>query len=212
MMKSILTAVWAFIVLSIAGCASDSGSYQYQVSAYQLGNKPVPVWYRPNINDYYTQYSKGYAESGIVELALGINQDGAVKKVEVITSSGYERLDSSATALAYGMVFNPYAEDGKTQEGLKLFVNFHKESNKPPVKVTNVTYRVELLTGFQFKASVGAVANPAGFMESVFPLEPSGQALIDSEALGYGSRYMLEPFPVNQSSEKQDIKLQITFN
>lgn len=211
-MKSILTVIWVFIAVSIAGCASDSGSYQYHISAYQLGNKPLHVWYRPNINNYYTQYSKGYAESGIVELALGINQDGAVKKVDIITSSGHPRLDTSAIALAYATVFNPYTDDGKTQESLKLFVNFYKESITPPVKVTNVTYRVELLTGFQFKVIVGAVANPDGFMESVFPLESSGQALIDAEALGYGSRYMLESFLANQSSEKQDIKLQITFN
>lgn len=211
-MKSILTVIWAFVALSIAGCASNSGSYQFLISAYQLGNKPLHVSYRPNLNNYYTQFSKGYAESGIVELALDINQNGVVKKVAIISSSGHARLDTSAIALAYAMIFNPYTDDGKTQESLKLFVNFHKESMTPPVKVTNVASGVELLTGFQFQATVGAVANPDGFMESVFPIESSGQALIDYEALGYGSRHMLESFPINQSSEKQDIKLLITFN
>lgn len=211
-MKFIFIAISSLVVLILSGCASDSNLFQYQISAYQMGNKPVHVWYRPNINDYYTRFSKGFAESGTAELSLNIDQKGIVKKVEVITSSGYSRLDSSATDLAYRMIFNPIMDDGKTQDTLKLFVNFHKESITPPVKVTNVTYRVELLTGFQFKAIVGAVANPDGFMESVFPLESSGQASIDLDALGYGSRYMLEAFPANQASEKQDIKLQITFN
>lgn len=211
-MKFIFIAISSLVVLILSGCASDSNLFQYQISAYQMGNKPVHVWYRPNINDYYTRFSKGFAESGTAELSLNLDQKGIVKKVEVITSSGYSRLDSSATDLAYRMIFNPIMDDGKTQDTLKLFVNFHKESITPPVKVTNVTYRVELLTGFQFKAIVGAVANPDGFMESVFPLESSGQASIDLDALGYGSRYMLEAFPVNQASEKQDIKLQITFN
>jgi TonB family protein len=211
-MKFILIAISSLAFLILSGCASDSNSYQYQITAYQLGNKPIHVWYRPNLNDYYSQISKGYAESGIAELSLNIDQKGIVKKVEVITSSGYSRLDSSATALAYRMIFNPMTDDGKTQDTLKLFVNFHKESVTPPVKVTNVTYRVELLTGFQFKVIVGAVANPDGFMESVFPLESSGKASNDLDALGYGSRYTLEAFPVNQASEKQDIKLQITFN
>lgn len=211
-MKFIFIAISSLVVLILSGCASDSNLFQYQISAYQMGNKPVHVWYRPNINDYYTRFSKGFAESGTAELSLNLDQKGIVKKVEVITSSGYSRLDSSATDLAYRMIFNPIMDDGKTQDTLKLFVNFHKESITPPVKVTNVTYRVELLTGFQFKAIVGAVANPDGFMESVFPLESSGQASIDLDALGYGSRYMLEAFPANQASEKQDIKLQITFN
>jgi len=211
-MKFIHIAISSLAALILSGCVSNSNSFQYQISAYQLGNKPLHVWYKPNINDYYTQISKGFAESGTTELSLNLDLKGVVQKVEVIASSGYSRLDSSATALAYRMIFIPMTDDGKTQDTLKLFVNFHKESITPPVKVTNVTYRVELLTGFQFKAIVGAVANPDGFMESVFPLESSGQAAIDLEALGYGSRYMLEAFPANQSPEKQDIKLQITFN
>ena len=211
-MKLLFIAICSLITLSLFGCASDSNSYQYQISAYQLGDKPVHVWYRPNLNEYYSQFSKGYAESGIAELSLNIGQDGVVKKVDIITSSGYSRLDTSATALAYRMMFNPTADDGKTLDTVKLFVNFHKESTTPPVKVTNVTYRVELLTGFQSKALVGAVANPDGFMESVYPLVSSSQSLLDIEALGYGSRYMLDAFPVNQASEMQDIKLQITFN
>ncbi len=211
-MKFLFTLIGAFITLGLSGCASDSSSYQYQISAYQMTSKPVHVWYRPNINDFYSRFSKGYEESGIVELSLVINQSGIVKQVDTLKSSGYSMLDSSATDLAYRMVFDPRTDDGKTQESVKLFVNFHKKSITPPVKVINVTNKVELLTGFQQKIIVGAVASSDGFIESVFPLQSSGQSFLDSEVLGYASRYEPEVFPQDQGADQQQIKLEITFN
>jgi TonB family protein len=205
-------AIILFLTFGMVGCATDSSDYHYEVSAYQKGDKPVHVIYRPKMTDYYTRIAKGYAESGITELTLSLDEFGKVTNVELFKGSGYGRLDTSAIDLAYSMVFVPASVGEKTPRKIQLFVNFHKEKIIPPVKVTNVTSRVELLTGFQYRVIVGAIANPQGFMESVYPLAGSVQVMVNEEALGYGSRYILEEFPENQRPEKQDLRLQITFN
>lgn len=212
LLRLILLSLISLLSLALLGCASDSSNYQYELSAYQIGDKPVHVIYRPNPSDYYTRISKGYSESGVTELTLTLNNLGKVVKLELVKSSGYSRLDTSASALAYGMIFeSTNLSDGATRD-IKLFVNFHKEKIVPPVKVTNVTSRVELLTGFQYRVIVGAIANPQGFMESVYPLEGVVQTVFNEDALGYGSRYVLESYPDDQRAEKQDLRLQITFN
>ena len=197
---------------SVFGCASDSGEYQFQLSAYQIGDKPVHVIYRPKTADYYSRISRGYAESGITELTLTLDSSGKVIKAELEKSSGYSRLDTSAMALSYSMVFEPSSKTDPAARSLKLFANFHKESITPPVKVTNVTSRVELLTGFQHRAVIGAIANPEGFMESVYPLKLTSHEAINEDVLGYGSRYQLEPYPESQRESDQTLRLQITFN
>lgn len=201
-----------FLTFGLVGCATDSSDYQYEVSAYQKGDKPVHVVYRPKMTEYYTRIAKGYAESGITELKLSIDELGKVTNAELVKGSGYGRLDTSAMDLAYSMIFVPASSGEKSPRNIQLFVNFHKEKIIPPVKVTNVTSRIELLTGFQYRVIVGAVANPEGYMESVYPLDGSVQVMVNEEALGYGSRYILEAFPDNQRVEKQDLRLQITFN
>ena len=211
-LRFFLFPLFAFLSFGLTGCATDSSNYLYELSAYQIGDKPVHVIYRPNLGDYYTRISKGYSESGISELSLTVNNVGKVSNLELVKSSGYSRLDTSAIALAYGMVFEPTNLSDSSSRNIKLFVNFHKEKIVPPVKVTNVTSRVELLTGFQYRVIVGAIANPQGFMESIYPLIGVPQAAINEDALGYGSRYVLDLFPEDQRVEKQDLRLQITFN
>ena len=210
--RLLIAPMMLFLIFGLGGCATDSSDYHYEVSAYQRGDKPVHVIYRPKMSDYYTRIAKGYAEAGITELTLSIDGLGRVTNVELVNGSGFSRLDTSAMDLAYGIVFVPASSSEQSPRNIKLFVNFHKEKIIPPVKVTNVTSRIELLTGFQYRVIVGAIANPDGYMESVYPLDGSGRVIVNEEALGYGSRYILEAFRENQRAEKQELRLQITFN
>ncbi len=198
--------------INLLGCATDSSHYHYEISAYQIGEKPVHVIYRPNLDEFYSRISKGYAESGITELSLSVNNMGKVVKLEIVKSSGYSRLDTSAMALAYRMIFEQVSPDDGHLRSIKLFVNFHRQNIIPPVKVTNVTSGVELLTGFQYRVIVGAVANPDGYMESIYTIDGYQKNPLNEEAGGYASRYILEAYPESQRVEKQDLRLQITFN
>jgi protein TonB len=68
--------------------------------------------YRPNTEVFYPRLSKDIGEQGIVNVKMMIDETGSVKGVQVITSSGYERLDRAASDLASRIRFAPYKING----------------------------------------------------------------------------------------------------
>jgi protein TonB len=68
--------------------------------------------YRPDTEVFYPRLSKDIGEQGVVGVRLFINENGEVKTVTVVQSSGYERLDKAALQLASRIRFKPYLING----------------------------------------------------------------------------------------------------
>ena len=68
--------------------------------------------YRPDTEVFYPRLSKDIGEQGVVGVRLFINENGEVKSVTVVQSSGYERLDKAALQLASRIRFKPYLING----------------------------------------------------------------------------------------------------
>jgi protein TonB len=68
--------------------------------------------FRPNTELFYPRLSKDIGEQGVVGVRLFINENGEVKTVTVVQSSGYERLDKAALQLASRIRFKPYLING----------------------------------------------------------------------------------------------------
>jgi protein TonB len=68
--------------------------------------------YRPDPDVFYPRISKDYGEQGVVEVRLFINENGEVKSVTVVQSSGYNRLDKAAIELSSRIRFKPYLING----------------------------------------------------------------------------------------------------
>lgn len=95
--------------------------------------KPAPPPTPPNAADYlnnpkppYPGLSKKLKEQGTVQLRALINPDGSVAKLELLKSSGYERLDSSAfNTVKNSWKFEPARQNGQpVAEWVNFPVNF----------------------------------------------------------------------------------------
>ena len=62
---------------------------------------------RPDQERYYPEASRRVSETGTVRLALAVGQDGVPRRVRLIESSGYLRLDDAAQRLALDFRFSP---------------------------------------------------------------------------------------------------------
>ncbi|WMW79952.1 TonB family protein [Undibacterium cyanobacteriorum] len=62
----------------------------------------------------YPAMAKRMGEEGRVVMQVLVNDKGRAEKVEVIKSSGFNRLDESAKTALMRAIFKPYIEDGKT--------------------------------------------------------------------------------------------------
>jgi protein TonB len=52
-------------------------------------------------------------EEGVVEFRVLVNTQGRPEKVEIVKSSGFQRLDDAVIAAVKKAVFEPHIEDGK---------------------------------------------------------------------------------------------------
>jgi len=68
--------------------------------------------YRPDTEVFYPRLSKDIGEQGIVGVQLFINENGEVRSVSVVKSSGFSRLDNAASQLAARIRFRPYLVNG----------------------------------------------------------------------------------------------------
>lgn len=62
----------------------------------------------------YPAIAKRMGEEGRVVMQVLVNDKGRAEKVEIIKSSGFNRLDESARTALMRAIFKPYVEDGKT--------------------------------------------------------------------------------------------------
>jgi protein TonB len=88
-------------------------------SSSQTGTDAGPVElnqlimiYRPETELFYPRLSKDIGEQGIVGVQLFINESGEVRSVQIVYSSGFERLDKAAVQLASRIRFKPYLVNG----------------------------------------------------------------------------------------------------
>lgn len=68
--------------------------------------------YRPDTEVFYPRLSKDIGEQGVVAVILFIKESGEVRSVAIERSSGFERLDKAAVALATRIRFKPYLING----------------------------------------------------------------------------------------------------
>jgi len=68
--------------------------------------------YRPETELFYPRLSKDIGEQGIVGVQLFINESGEVRSVNIVHSSGFDRLDKAAAQLASSIRFKPYLVNG----------------------------------------------------------------------------------------------------
>jgi TonB family protein len=78
----------------------------------QVELNQLVMTYRPNTEVFYPRLSKDIGEQGIVGVQLFINENGEVRSVDVVKSSGFSRLDNAATQLASRIYFRPYLVNG----------------------------------------------------------------------------------------------------
>jgi len=88
-------------------------------SSAQTGTDAGPVElnqlvmiYRPETELFYPRLSKDIGEQGIVGVQLFINESGEVRSVQIVYSSGFDRLDKAAVQLASRIRFKPYLVNG----------------------------------------------------------------------------------------------------
>ena len=88
-------------------------------SSAQTGTDAGPVElnqlvmiYRPETELFYPRLSKDIGEQGIVGVQLFINESGEVRSVQIVYSSGFDRLDKAAAQLASRIRFKPYLVNG----------------------------------------------------------------------------------------------------
>lgn len=62
----------------------------------------------------YPAMAKRMGEEGRVVMQVLVNDKGRAEKVEIIKSSGFNRLDESAKTALMRAIFKPYVEDGKS--------------------------------------------------------------------------------------------------
>lgn len=62
----------------------------------------------------YPPMAKRMGEEGRVVMQVLVNDKGRAEKVEIIKSSGFNRLDESAKTALMRAIFKPYIEDGKS--------------------------------------------------------------------------------------------------
>jgi protein TonB len=68
--------------------------------------------YKPDTNVFYPRFSKEIGERGIVEIRMQIDEGGSVTSTQVISSSGYARLDRAASELTSRIRFRPHLING----------------------------------------------------------------------------------------------------
>ena len=61
----------------------------------------------------YPAASRRLGEQGLVQFRVLVNTSGKAEKVEIIKSSGFNRLDEEAKRAVMRAMFKPYIEDGK---------------------------------------------------------------------------------------------------
>jgi protein TonB len=74
---------------------------------------------RGNAPPGYPQGSVQLGEQGVVVVRMHIGADGQVTEVEVLQSSGYERLDGAAQAALLKWRFTPAIENGLAVESIQ---------------------------------------------------------------------------------------------
>lgn len=73
----------------------------------------------------YPRTSRRKGEEGAVQLLIHINTEGSVRQVEILTSSGYDRLDRAAVKSVQSAQFSPELHNGSPQSSaLSLTIRF----------------------------------------------------------------------------------------
>lgn len=82
---------------------------------------------RPDQERYYPEASRRVGETGAVRVALAVGRDGIPRRVRLIESSGFLRLDEAAERLALDFRFSP-SDDPAHRRGwqTRLGVVFRK--------------------------------------------------------------------------------------
>lgn len=79
---------------------------------------PRPADYLDNPKPPYPALSKRLGEEGVVSLRILVNPDGSVAKLELVQSSGYQRLDKSAVeTVQTSWKFEPARQGGEPVTG-----------------------------------------------------------------------------------------------
>jgi protein TonB len=96
----------------VSSSASSKSTEPTGTDAGNIELNQLVMVYRPNTEVFYPRLSKDIGEQGIVNVKMMIDETGSVKSVQVITSSGFERLDRAASDLAIRIRFAPYKING----------------------------------------------------------------------------------------------------
>jgi protein TonB len=97
---------------SVANSSSAKSSNAVGIDAGAVELNQLMMVYRPDTEIFYPRLSKDIGEQGIVGVQLFINENGEVRSVSVVKSSGFSRLDNAATQLASRIRFRPYLVNG----------------------------------------------------------------------------------------------------
>jgi len=97
---------------SVANSSSAKSSNAVGIDAGAVELNQLMMVYRPDTEVFYPRLSKDIGEQGIVGVQLFINENGEVRSVSVVKSSGFSRLDNAATQLASRIRFRPYLVNG----------------------------------------------------------------------------------------------------
>ena len=72
----------------------------------------LEIAYLPNLESFYLRRSKDLGEVGKVQVLIEIDERGSVSSTQIISSSGYPRLDKSAKELTSSIRFKPHLING----------------------------------------------------------------------------------------------------
>ena len=72
---------------------------------------PPTIKYQPKI--YYPAQAQENSLSGVAKVMLYIDNEGLVKKADLVKSSGYQVLDSAALNYCWELIFNPAMGNGR---------------------------------------------------------------------------------------------------
>jgi len=97
---------------SVANSSSAKSSNAVGIDAGAVELNQLMMVYRPDTEVFYPRLSKDIGEQGIVGVQLFINENGEVRSVSVVKSSGFSRLDNAAAQLASRIRFRPYLVNG----------------------------------------------------------------------------------------------------
>lgn len=92
--------------------STTSGTTDLGVEGGSIKLNQLKIVYKPDTNVFYPRISKDLGEQGVVGVLMFIDENGSVIRTQIITSSGFARLDKAAEQLCSRIRFMPYLVDG----------------------------------------------------------------------------------------------------